>query len=140
MRKFSFLLAVVCLAAPLYGDWVRRAPLSKAVLDDALAAANLADVSGARPVALLEANYSTFLPAERLQLRLTVNANGFGAPVTMYLYNENRTTGERRYYSTGGGLLGAGQQSDLFGSVGSPVPVFVPALNDFVLFGSASDT
>ena len=121
-------------------EWVKRAPMSSAALRQAIAEATLAEVDGPRPIVLLETNYYTFLPGEPLQLRLTVDPNGFGAPVTMYLYRENRTTGERRYYNVAGGLLAAGVQSDLFGSRRSPVPVFVPTLNDFVLFGSASDT
>jgi hypothetical protein len=146
MRKFSLLLAIVCLAAPAFArnlatrEWVKRAPVAGFAIEEAVAEASLAETNGTRPVVLLETNYYTFLAAEKLHLRLTVNPNGFGAPATMYLYNENRTTGERRYYSVNGGLLAAGQQSDLFGTAGSPVPVFVPALNDFVLFGSTSDT
>jgi hypothetical protein len=119
--------------------WVKRAPLSEVALQQAIAEATVADSDGPRPIALLETNYYTFLPNEQLQLRLTVLANGFGAPVTMYLFHENRTTGERRYYNVAGGLQNAGVTTDLFGSVGSPTPVFVPALSDFVLFGSASD-
>ena len=136
MRKTLILLAIVCLAAPLFArDWARRAPLLGTIDTASLTATN-----GPRPVVLLETNYYTFLPGEPLQLRLTVNPNGYGAPVTMYLYRENRTTGERRYHNLAGGLLAAGQQADLFGSTASPVPVFTPALNDFVLFGSSSDT
>ncbi|HYC89657.1 MAG TPA: hypothetical protein VEO54_10640 [Thermoanaerobaculia bacterium] len=136
MRKTLILLAIVCLAAPLFArDWARRAPLL-----DTIDTASLTATNGPRPVVLLETNYYTFLPGEPLQLRLTVNPNGYGAPVTMYLYRENRTTGERRYHNLAGGLLAAGQQADLFGSTASPVPVFTPALNDFVLFGSSSDT
>ncbi|HEX7151102.1 MAG TPA: hypothetical protein VF618_06405 [Thermoanaerobaculia bacterium] len=112
-------------------DWVKRAPLSAVVNATP-------DLNGPRPVVLLETNYYTFVPGEGLQLRATVNANGYTAPVTMYLYWENRTTGERRYYNVAGGLQSA--QADLFGSAAAPVPVIVPALNDFVLFGSASDT
>ena len=121
-------------------NWVKRAPASEAILQQAVAEATAAEAVGPRPVTLLETNYYTFLPAEQLQLRLTVAPNGFGAPVTMYLFHENRVTGERRYYSAGGGLQNVGTMTDLFGAAGSPVPVFVPALTDFVLFGSASDT
>ncbi len=120
-------------------NWVKRAPMSAVALQQAIAEASVADTAGPRPITLLETNYYTFLPTENLQLRLTVAANGFGAPVTMYLFHENRTTGERRYYNVADGLQNAGTMTDLFGSVGSPVPVFVPALTDFVLFGSASD-
>ncbi len=120
-------------------NWVKHAPLSEVALQQAIAEATVAETDGPRPIALLETNYYTYLPSEQLQLRLTVAANGFGAPVTLYLFHENRTTGERRYYNVAGGLQNAGVTTDLFGSVGSPAPVFVPALSDFVLFGSASD-
>lgn len=140
MRRILILAAVALFATQAFAreravgftSWVKRAPV---VADAVQADAALADVNGPRPIVLLETNYYTFLPADKLQLRLTVNPNGYGAPVTMYLYNENRTTGARRYYNIGGGLLAAGQQLDLFGT-----PVFVPTLNDFVLFGSASET
>ncbi|HVS31727.1 MAG TPA: hypothetical protein VMS98_09750 [Thermoanaerobaculia bacterium] len=117
-------------------QWVKRASLSAVAMEKALVDASLAHVSGARPIILLETNYYTFLAGEPLELRVTIDPNGFGSAVTMYLYQENRITGERRYHSVAGGLLPAGQQADLFGSVSSRVPVFVPALNDFVLFGS----
>jgi hypothetical protein len=121
-------------------NWVKRAPVSFAALQNALIAADAAETSGARPIVLLETNYYTFLPADKLQLRVTLNPNGFGAPVTMYLYQENRVSGERRYYNVSGGLLTAGTQQDLFGGANAPAPVFTPTLNDFVLFGSASDS
>jgi hypothetical protein len=120
-------------------NWVKRAPMSAVALQQAIAEATVAESDGPRPIALLETNYYTYLPSEQLQLRLTVAANGFGAPVTMYLFHENRTTGERRYYNVAGGLQNAGVTTDLFGSAGSPTPIFVPALSDFVLFGTASD-
>ncbi|HET8798102.1 MAG TPA: hypothetical protein VFO89_10470, partial [Thermoanaerobaculia bacterium] len=138
------LLAMPAFAAPRHEraamNWVERAPLSFAALQKAVSDATLAEVEGTRPIVLLETNYYTFLTGESLQLRLTVHPNGFGAPVTMYLYDENRVTGQRRYYNVAGGLLAAGQQQDLFGTSAGPVPVFVPTLSDFVLFGSAGDT
>lgn len=143
MRRILILATMAFLATQSFAreravgtSWVKRAPMaSAAVVSDAA----LADVQGPRPIVLLETNYYTFLPADRLQLRLTVNPNGYGSPVTMYLYNENRTTGTRRYFNIAGGQLANGQQQDLFGTASGPVPVFVPALNDFVLFGSSTD-
>lgn len=126
-------------------NWVKRAPMAqtalRAVVNIAPGADALTDVAGPRPVTLIETNYYTFLAGEPLEVRLTVQPNGYAAPVTMYLYRESRTTGERRYYNAGNGLLPPGQQSDLFGAANAtPVPVFVPTLSDFVLFGSASDS
>lgn len=131
------LFALTAIAREREGgaQWVRRAPLAAATFDSAIAQATQADTTGVRPIVLLETNYYTFVPGDPLQLRVTVDPNGFGAPVTMYLYWENRVTGERRYYSVAGTQLAAGVQQDLFGSSSSPVPVFVPSLNDFVLFG-----
>lgn len=111
-------------------DWLQPVSRMRIAADD------LADVAGPRPIVLLETNYYTFLPGEPLQVRLTINANGYGGPATIYVYRENRTSGERRYFSVSGGLLPAGRQADLFGGA-TPVPVVVPNLNDFVLFGSA---
>lgn len=148
MRRILFVLVTLFLGAQTLNaateaglrrdsmNWVRRAPVSASAQ---IATDATPDPAAPRPITHLETNYYTFLPTEQLQLRLTVAPNGFGAPVTMYLFHENRTTGERRYYNVAGGLQNAGTMTDLFGSAGSPVPVFVPTLTDFVLFGSASD-
>ena len=148
MRRILILITVALMSTNLFAaraergagrtGWLERAPLTAATMAKAVANAELAEVSGTRPVVLLETNYYTFLPGEPVELRLTVNPNGFGSPVTMYLYQENRVTGERRYFSVAGGLLAAGQQADLFGA-GGGVPVVVPTLNDFVLFGSGGN-
>ena len=149
MRRIPILVALALFAMQSFAapamrepgtQWVKRAPLSSALLQAAVTQASLADVAGTRPIVLLETNYYTFLPADKLHLRLTVDPNGFSAPVTMYLYQENRTSGERRFYSASAGLQAAGIESDLFGTSGAPVPVFTPSLSDFVLFGSSSDT
>jgi hypothetical protein len=147
MRRILIVAAMALFAVQSFAarneqsdnNWVKRAPVSFAALQNALIAADAAETSGARPIVLLETNYYTFLPVDKLQLRVTLNPNGFGAPVTMYLYQENRVSGERRYYNVSDGLLTAGMQQDLFGGANAPAPVFTPALNDFVLFGSASD-
>ena len=141
MKRILTLLAIGLLALPAFAGraWVKRAPLSNALLQRAVVEATLAETRGTRPVVLLETNYYTYVAGDPLELRLTVDPNGFGGPVTMYLYREDRRTGERRYYNVSGELA-AGTQSDLFGSAGAPVPVFVPTLADFVLFGSASST
>ncbi|MHB0969991.1 MAG: hypothetical protein ACYC7A_17765 [Thermoanaerobaculia bacterium] len=141
------LLSVNALAAPErdrgLGDkareWVRRAPVSALLLREGDAQAESREANGNRPVVLAETNYYALVPGEPLELRVTIDPNGYGAPVTMYLFRENRTTGERRYYDASGAELAAGVQSDLFGSPeGGPVPVFAPTLRDFVLFGSAA--
>ena len=126
------LFAAAAIATPRRNEaqWARRAPLSAALLDSAVSQATLAETTGVRPIVLVETNYYTFVPGEPLQLRVTLDPNGFGAPVTLYLYWENRTTGERRYYNAAGQQVAG--QADLFGT-----PVFVPTLRDFVLFGSA---
>lgn len=120
-------------------DWVRPAPASFALMSEGLIEANLAAETGVRPIVLLETNYYTYLAGEPLELRLTMDPNGFGGPVTLYLFRENRETGERFYYTTGAGELAANVQADLFGGADTtPAPVFVPTLSDFVLFGSAT--
>lgn len=141
MRRILTIIAISVLAlsaaATPRENWIRRAPLSAALFDTAIVQANAADATGVKPIVLLETNYYTFLPNDPLQVRLTIDPNGYGAPVTLYLYWENRTTGERRYYNVSGAQLAAGVQADLFGAANAPVPVFVPSLRDFVLFGNA---
>lgn len=140
MKRMLTLVAIGLLALPAFAatrEWVQRAPLSNALLQRAVVDATLAETSGTRPIVLLETNYYTYVANDPLELRLTIDPNGFGGPVTMYLYREDRKTGERRYYNVTGEQA-AGVQTDLFGSASAPVPVFVPKLSDFVLFGSAA--
>lgn len=125
--------------SPSKRSWVEPAFLTEAEVNE-LAASAASTVASNWPVVLLETNFYAFLPGERVQLRVTIHPNGWTAPVTMYLYWQDRTTGVKRYYSTRGGLQGVGVIADLFGTPGSaPVPVNLPTLNDFVLFGSATD-
>jgi len=151
MKRIFTLAAIGLLALPAFAardaafaahEWVRRAPLgnaSAALLRRAPVETNLAETSGSRPIVLLETNYYTYVANDPLELRLTVDPNGYGAPVTIYLYREDRKTGDRRYYSVAGEQA-AGVQTDLFGEANAPAPVFVPTLSDFVLFGSASSS
>lgn len=92
----------------------------------------------AYPIVLLETNYYTFEPGQRLQLRVSLYPNGWVWPVTLYLYRQDRTTGAKEYYSVRTGSFQS-QPRDLFGSESEPMAVYLPALEDFVLFGSASD-
>ena len=146
MRRILVLAALSLLALQTFARdswdrdsrkvWVKFAPASSVVNIDQTESADSA--TSARPIVLVETNYYTFLPGEPLQVRLTMDPNGYGGAATLYLYRENRTTGERRYYNiSGGGLLAAGTQADLFGVGGAPAPIFVPSLNDLVLFGGA---
>lgn len=120
--------------------WVTKANVSPVTRFSVIADAALAEIEGNRPIALIETNYYTFLPGEPVQVRITIHPNGYTSAATMYLYNENRVTGARQYYSLANrGLLPQGTVSDLFGTPGSPVPIVVPELNDFVLLGTAAD-
>ncbi len=71
-------------------------------VEAAAAEALAVEATGAKPIVLLETNYYTFLPGERVQLRMSADANGFSAPVTLYLYWQDRNSGARRYYNIGG--------------------------------------
>lgn len=119
--------------------WVEPAILTEAEIEQAATAAT--SPSSSWPVVLLETNFYAFLPGEKVQLRLTTHPNGWTAPVTLYLYWQNRVTGEKRYYSIpAGGLQATGVIADLFGPAGGPpVPINFPQVDDFVLFGSAAD-
>lgn len=76
-------------------------------------------------------------PAEKLSLRMSISPNGYSAPVTLFMYRQNRQTGTREYYNIPTrGFLAADQASDFFGAAGSPVAITAPTLNDFTLFGA----
>lgn len=159
MRRVLTMIAGVAMAAQAFampprtaGDefpaervpgapWIQGAPASAlsvvplAKLDAEALAVRMAD----RPFALLETNYYVFTPGSKMHLRWSIDNNGYPDPVTMYMYWQNRTTGETRYYNLASGLLGEGERRDLFSQSGSPVPVLLPNLYDFVLFGTASD-
>lgn len=157
MRK-NVVLAVLALVAtaayaapprhvvePRAGDqpsaraWVETAIMTEAEIEQAAAAAMTPASNW--PVVLLESNFYAFLPGEKMQLRLTSHPNGWNTPVTLYLYWQDRVSGVKRYFSVpGGGLQNDGVIADLFGTPGgAPVPVNLPTLTDFVLFGSAAD-
>lgn len=111
-----------------------------ALVATALLAPQTAAATEYRPIVLLESNYYTYLPGDKLQLRVTVDPAGYAAPVTTYLYWQDRNTGTKRYYNlAAGALLAPGEVSDLFGQPGFPSPITLPSLTDYVLFGSAGD-
>lgn len=119
---------------PLPGvSWVQAAEVSA----EASSLTPPAD-TGAYPIVLLETNYVTFEPGQKLQLRMSSYPNGWVWPVTLYLYRQDRTTGAKEYYSVRTAAFQA-QPRDLFGTGTEPLPVYLPTLQDFVLFGSASD-
>ena len=91
-----------------------------------------------KPIVLLETNFYTFLPGEKVQLRVTMYPNGWREPVTLYLYRQNRETGEKEYYSLHSSSFDPSPR-DLFGQEDKPLAILPPTLEEFVLFGSASD-
>ncbi len=94
--------------------------------------------TGAYPIVLLETNYYTFEPGQKLQLRVSIYPNGWVWPVTLYLYRQDRVTGNKEYYSVRTGSFHS-QPQDLLGTATAPQAVYLPQLEDFVLFGSAAD-
>lgn len=94
-----------------------------------------------RPAVLIETDFYVYgegggLVAEPT-VRLTSLPNGFGGPVTVYLYWQDRVTEETMYFNAAQGLVD--QPTDLFSQPGAPGPVqvLVPTLEDFVLFGDS---
>jgi len=158
MRKALGLLIAVAAATPLtaapvrgvaapageripVATWVQRALVSDAELvAQSVAAADAMAVTN-RPVALIETNYYSFTQGQKLQVRATLDPRGWYGAATLYLYRQDRETGAKQYYNiASGGFLPVGEAADLFGTTaGGPVPVVVPTLSDFVLFGSAAD-
>lgn len=115
-------------------SWVRIASADAVELSTAFAPA----VEN-RPSVLLETDYYVYpwgiSNINEPTVMLTIDANGFAAAATLYMYWEDRNEGIRRYISAADGLLDEGEVQDLFGVEGNPLPVYVPNLEDFVLFG-----
>ncbi len=144
-------VGLVCgtaLAAP--GE-ARRAPETRALPWVQLASSQevAASVDGTtkltvgtanRPAVRLETEYYVYPYTDpdtggqvtRPSLWLTMDANGYGQPVTLWLYWQNRKTGERRYLANGS-ILDAGEVQDIFGTDGTAL--WAPSLERFAFFG-----
>ncbi len=122
------------------GEPIAIAPWARAVRPSEMAKVRAVDpaLAIARPALLVESGY----PAYELSVTptqsvfLSVVANEYAMPVTLYMYREDRNTGERRYYNGVNGLLPADTITDLFGSV-DPIAVWTPTLDRLEVFGSA---
>ena len=90
--------------------------------------------TGNRPAVLLETDYYVYEGNDAPTLRLTLDPNGYGMPVSLYLYWENRANAERRYIANGS-ILEPGDVKDMFGRAGTPLAVWAPAFADLELFG-----
>jgi hypothetical protein len=120
-------------------DWVQ--PVS---IDDLASADPDADAASLklvpqithRPAVLLETDYYVYpySGGDTPTLVLTIDANGYSEPVTMFLFWRNRVTHERRYISAAG-IADRGEVVDLFGTDG--MPIVVPTLTDFELLGDS---
>jgi hypothetical protein len=93
-----------------------------------------------RPAVLLETEYYVYPyedPDTEQQvttptLMLSMNSGGYPHPVTLYLYWQNRKTGQRLYVANGV-LQNEGVVQDIFGTTGTPI--LAPNLTDFQFFG-----
>ena len=124
-------------AAAELPDWVRPAVIDDAPYGVASATAKLMPQVANRPAILLETDYYVYPYAggDTPTVVATIDGNGYGEPVTMYLYWQNRVTHERRYISASGGLEERGVVVDLFGNGDSPLPIYAPSFTDLVLLG-----
>lgn len=120
-----------------YGlPWVKLA--SKAAVDKA--ASKLVIGATQRPAVRLETEYyvypytdpDTAAEVTTPSLMLSMDGSGYAQPVTMWLYWQNRRTGERRYLANGQ-ILAAGEVKDIFGSDGTAL--WAPNLDRFMFFG-----
>jgi hypothetical protein len=66
-------------------------------------------------------------------LMLSMDGSGYAKPVTLWLYWQDRKTGERRYLANGQ-ILAAGEVKDIFGSDGTAL--WAPTLDRFMFFGA----
>ena len=142
----AVLCATVLVATPATAAelpaWVRPAPVSTSASLDVPASAKLAPMVAHRPAMLVETDYYVYPygpggAIDRPTVYLTIDGNGYDAPVTMWFYWENRKTGERRYINQAGGLLERGEVMDLFGTADAPLPMYAPTLDMLELLGDA---
>ena len=95
---------------------------------------------GDRPAILVETDYYVYGPGTNFDdpvVTVTMDNRGYDQPATLFLYWQNRTTGQTMYYNLFSGM--SNQPRDLFGaSAGSPAAILVPDLTDFRLFGPGS--
>ena len=122
--------SMVDVAPAALPDWVHPATSHAGDLKLAPQVAN-------RPAVLLETDYYVYPYAggDTPTVVATIDGNGYAEPVTMFLYWQNRVTHERRYISATGGLEDRGVVTDLFGTDGSPLPLWAPSFTDFVFLG-----
>lgn len=147
MKRIFVICSLVLIALPLAAarpgtgsSWVQHAQMSPREMAMAPVRAKAALSNGLQPRVLVETNSYTFLAGDPLNLRVSLDPNGFADAVTLYLYKQNRRTGEKMYYNVSvGGLMQAGVSADLFGQVDAPAPILLPELSDFILFGSSTD-
>lgn len=149
MRRFVTLAATagVCFgtvlaaapAAAALPSWVRPAPVKASAIAPAAHSSKVMPMVAHRPAMLLETDYYVYPYAggDRPTVVATIDGNGYAEPVSMWLYWENRKTGERRYITQSGGLMDRGVVRDLFGSAGSPLAMYAPSFTDLELLGSA---
>ena len=145
--KLAVAAAVCCglvsAAAPAGAalpDWAQPATVKSENLKAApirSLGAKLAPQVANRPAVLLETDYYVYPYAggDTPTLYATIDGNGYAGAVTMYLYWQNRVTHERRYISATGGLEDRGMVTDLFGTMGDPLPIVAPSFTDLVLLG-----
>ena len=152
-RKFFVILTILALtggsvmAAGLTaqtevaarGQALDIAPWAHAVAPADLAKAASHHEAAQAPALLLEANY----PAHDLAINpdqrvfLSLNPVGEATPMTLFMYRQNRATGERLYFNGIEGLLEEGEITDLFG-FDQALPIWTPTVERLELLGPAA--
>ncbi len=85
------------------------------------------------PAVLVETSSYAYQAGDEIELYLTLDPNGYNAPVSFYLYQQDRMSGEKTYYNVFDGF--GDDEIDLFGAADAPVAVNLPAFDRFQLFG-----
>jgi hypothetical protein len=158
MRRFLLCAVVLGLvggtafaAGPMYRDAPVRAPQLNAHALPWVEFAAKGAVRGdsvklevgtkQRPAVRLETEYyvypytdpDTAQQVTTPSLMLSMDGSGYAKPVTLWLYWQNRRTGERRYLANGQ-ILAAGEVKDIFGTDGTAL--WAPTLDRFMFLGS----
>jgi hypothetical protein len=145
MRSIRRVPTIVALAAMALAAGLTAAPAAAQLTEAQIGmvtAPAFAPVAGGvanRPSMLVETDSYIYGPQTGFsspQVTVSIDNEGYNQAATLYVYWQNRDSGQTLWYSVRDGF-GAGER-DLFGTADDPRKIFVPNLDEFRLWGPGS--